>query len=234
MGSGRYTLHVAAARDPSRRFGVARPRGMRPDRRRHPRTAQRSTRTRRLRLSQQSHARLWAREPTVLRSLRQDVDHSKHIIKSRYVFVTQLVCHYYVWGFSVELVQCYVPMFFVLASGLLGSGRVMTSLPGNYRRPLSTPTQVYRSCEVVCPADPLFPNFTNAADKPTFSDAAPLCPSSSTRRLFASWDFDDATRELDRSTGGTCWWNFDTRVSARTADASDAPPVLASGLGSGC
>lgn len=157
-----------------------------------------------------------------------------HVIKSRYVFVTQLVCHYYVWGFSVELVQCYVPMFFVLASGLLGSGRVMTSLPGNYRRPLSTPTQVYRSCEVVCPADPLFPNFTNAADKPTFSDAAPLCPSSSTRRLFASWDFDDATRELDRSTGGTCWWNFDTRVSARTADASDAPPVLASGLGSGC
>ena len=32
MGSGRYTLHVAAARDPSRRFGVARPRGMRADR----------------------------------------------------------------------------------------------------------------------------------------------------------------------------------------------------------
>ena len=163
MGSGRYTLHVAAARDPSRRFGVARPRGMRPDRRRHPRTAQRSTRTRRLRLSQQSHARLWAREPTVsivpsyahsgktstIQSISR-VDCWLCVIKSRYVFVTQLVCHYYVWGFSVELVQCYVPMFFVLASGLLGSGRVMTSLPGNNRRPLSTPTQVYRSCEVVC------------------------------------------------------------------------------------
>ena len=163
MGSGRYTLHVAAARDPSRRFGVARPRGMRPDRRRHPRTAQRSTRTRRLRLSQQRtipRAALGTRtyRPTLTQARRRpfkayhglDVGCVLHVIKSRYVFVTQLVCHYYVWGFSVELVQCYVPMFFVLASGLLGSGRVMTSLPGNNRRPLSTPTQVYRSCEVVC------------------------------------------------------------------------------------
>ena len=122
-----------------------------------------------------------------------------------------------------------VPMFFVLASGPgagcygFPSGKLQTA-------PIDT---VKFTDAVKLFADRRFPNFPNAADKPPFSDAA-LCPSSSARRLFASWDFDDATRELDRSTGGTCWWNFDTRVSARTADASDAPPVLASGLGSGC
>ena len=122
-----------------------------------------------------------------------------------------------------------VPMLLVLAAGL-GAG--CYGFPSGKLPTASIDTAKFIDA-VKSLADPRFPNFPNAANMPTLSDAA-LCPSSSARRLFASWDFDDATRELDRPTGGTRWWNFDTRVSARTADASDAPPVLASGLGSGC
>ena len=84
MGSGRYTLHVAAARDPSRRFGVARPRGIATGPPQAP--AHRSalyTYTSSPSLATIPRAALGTRtyrlNCTVLRSLRQDVDHSKHI-----------------------------------------------------------------------------------------------------------------------------------------------------------
>ncbi len=84
-----------------------------------------------------------------------------------------------------------VPMFLVLAAGL-GAG--CYGFPSG-KLPTASIDTVKFIDAVKSLADPRFPNFPNAANMPTFSNAA-LCPSSSARRLFASWDFDDATREL--------------------------------------